>query len=150
MFRVLQNSSFRQQMMAYGHALVVFLFWYHGSWRLLLLLFLAWFVCFAVYLCYHIRFLRKALDDIRFSQSDFSHKLKDLVIESPLHEKDEEIECVICMESFDQDTKKAYQLQCPCRNHFYHRSCITDWLLKTSTCPICRVDLKSKSLLFPF
>ncbi|KAF0718035.1 Aste57867_1951 [Aphanomyces stellatus] len=44
--------------------------------------------------------------------------------------------CVVCMESFDQETC----VELPCR-HKFHELCIDPWLKLHSTCPTCRHQL---------
>tara|TARA_B100001094_G_scaffold315390_1_gene355336 strand:+ start:1867 stop:2358 length:492 start_codon:yes stop_codon:yes gene_type:complete len=46
-------------------------------------------------------------------------------------------ECTICLEEY-QENDELYQLQC---DHYYHKECINDWLLKHQTCPLCRLNL---------
>lgn len=48
--------------------------------------------------------------------------------------------CPICLEKIKDDIKITF-----C-NHYYHSKCITEWLDKNSTCPLCRFFLK-KNLL---
>eukprot|EP00188_Purpureofilum_apyrenoidigerum_P005173 Plantae.Rhodophyta-Purpureofilum_apyrenoidigerum.ctg64703.p1 GENE.Plantae.Rhodophyta-Purpureofilum_apyrenoidigerum.ctg64703~~Plantae.Rhodophyta-Purpureofilum_apyrenoidigerum.ctg64703.p1 ORF type:complete len:295 (-),score=32.57 Plantae.Rhodophyta-Purpureofilum_apyrenoidigerum.ctg64703:335-1219(-) len=45
--------------------------------------------------------------------------------------------CVICVESYDQGDE-LFELPC---KHQYHQACVTQWLLKHNTCPICRGPL---------
>ena len=48
-----------------------------------------------------------------------------------------EKECIICFSDYKSDDKLA-ELEC---NHIYHDSCITRWLQKDLSCPICRSQL---------
>lgn len=48
-----------------------------------------------------------------------------------------EKECIICFDDYKSDDKIA-ELEC---NHIYHDSCITRWLQKDLSCPICRSQL---------
>ena len=50
--------------------------------------------------------------------------------------------CTICQHAFD-DRELAITR---CR-HAFHRSCIFDWLSRSSTCPLCRVAVTRNSLL---
>eukprot|EP00190_Bangiopsis_sp_CCMP1999_P006472 CAMPEP_0198724632 /NCGR_PEP_ID=MMETSP1475-20131203/2084_1 /TAXON_ID= ORGANISM="Unidentified sp., Strain CCMP1999" /NCGR_SAMPLE_ID=MMETSP1475 /ASSEMBLY_ACC=CAM_ASM_001111 /LENGTH=385 /DNA_ID=CAMNT_0044486215 /DNA_START=150 /DNA_END=1310 /DNA_ORIENTATION=- len=45
--------------------------------------------------------------------------------------------CVICVESYNQGDE-LFELPC---KHQYHQTCVTQWLLKHNTCPICRSPL---------
>lgn len=49
--------------------------------------------------------------------------------------KDTGEECVICMDTNDQEWLR---LQC---SHSYHRSCIYHWLSNHRTCPVCRYQV---------
>tara|TARA_B100001094_G_scaffold315390_1_gene355335 strand:+ start:1406 stop:1822 length:417 start_codon:yes stop_codon:yes gene_type:complete len=53
------------------------------------------------------------------------------------HELHHDKECTICLEEY-QENDELYQLQC---DHYYHKECINDWLLKHQTCPLCRLNL---------
>merc|ERR1712071_86813 len=48
-----------------------------------------------------------------------------------------ESECCICMEDF---TSGDYIVMTECK-HVFHRSCCQEWLLQSSTCPVCRTDI---------
>lgn len=50
-------------------------------------------------------------------------------------------ECPICLEIFEEldDVRLLCTLQC---GHSYHKKCINDWLLKDTTCPNCRIQIK--------
>ncbi|KAI9119021.1 hypothetical protein K1719_009696 [Acacia pycnantha] len=41
--------------------------------------------------------------------------------------------CSVCMEGFDSDENK----QIPC-GHVYHSGCITAWVSRSNSCPLCR------------
>ena len=50
---------------------------------------------------------------------------------------DSESTCIICLDEF----KLKDKLRClPCK-HFFHDICITDWLKRNETCPLCRKDI---------
>jgi hypothetical protein len=51
-------------------------------------------------------------------------------------------ECPICLGEF-QDGDALRKL--PSCVHAFHRSCIDLWLLQSATCPLCKVDVPSKS-----
>ena len=42
--------------------------------------------------------------------------------------------CSICIEKVD----KGFSLEC---GHCFHNKCITQWLLKNKTCPVCRKEI---------
>jgi hypothetical protein len=51
-------------------------------------------------------------------------------------EKDQQLKCSICLESFNSD--KLKKLKCA---HVYHDECIKSWLMNQSIkCPICRMS----------
>ena len=41
-------------------------------------------------------------------------------------------DCSICLENINKDD---YKLNC---NHIFHKNCISQWLIKSSNCPLCR------------
>jgi hypothetical protein len=47
--------------------------------------------------------------------------------------------CPICLSTLDKDIGKGSI----CR-HAFHKSCINKWLIKNSTCPVCRANLTSE------
>jgi hypothetical protein len=51
----------------------------------------------------------------------------------------EEEQCSICLESLTEENriKKLNS----CNHNQFHQDCITDWLTKSRTCPLCRADL---------
>jgi hypothetical protein len=50
---------------------------------------------------------------------------------------DEDNDCTICLEEFNND-EEIIKLKC---NHFFHSKCIDDWIKKNQSCPLCRVNL---------
>jgi hypothetical protein len=44
--------------------------------------------------------------------------------------------CVICMSDFEEGEELR---TLPCF-HFFHSSCVDEWLKRNSKCPVCRVD----------
>ncbi|KAJ8036092.1 putative RING finger protein P32A8.03c [Holothuria leucospilota] len=52
---------------------------------------------------------------------------------------DEEPKCAICHVEYEL---KEMLSQLPC-NHYFHHTCISIWLNKTATCPVCRYKLQS-------
>ena len=47
-------------------------------------------------------------------------------------------DCYICLQTFNKN-KKIRLLPC---NHMFCEGCLKPWLLKNSTCPICKFELK--------
>ncbi|XP_028399074.1 E3 ubiquitin-protein ligase RNF126-B-like [Dendronephthya gigantea] len=54
---------------------------------------------------------------------------------------DVSLECPVCKEVFslDEEVKKL-----PCK-HYFHEDCITPWLKKHDSCPICRLSLNGRN-----
>ena len=50
---------------------------------------------------------------------------------------DEDNDCTICLEEFNND-EEIIKLKC---NHLFHLKCIDDWIKKNQSCPLCRVNL---------
>lgn len=50
-------------------------------------------------------------------------------------------QCTTCMDTFNLDEEVA-QLNC---NHIFHKLCITPWLERQKTCPICRQEVDPSS-----
>jgi len=50
---------------------------------------------------------------------------------------DNQKSCCICMENF-KDAENVRTLPCL---HIFHTSCIDSWLVRSSTCPICKFDI---------
>lgn len=58
-----------------------------------------------------------------------------------------EDECPICLDSLCAEVEhKAYNAvaRLPC-GHTFHRHCITRWLVKCTSCPVCRLDASPKA-----
>ena len=52
-------------------------------------------------------------------------------------------ECPICFEDFIIDKSNVVKLSC---NHTYCAKCIKSWLIRSTTCPVCRFNIdKSKN-----
>ncbi|XP_064399565.1 uncharacterized protein LOC135346024 isoform X2 [Halichondria panicea] len=61
----------------------------------------------------------------------------------PVHmweRSNEEQKCVVCMCSYEAKERVRFL---PC-THNYHQDCIDQWFKDHSTCPICRVEVKSE------
>ncbi|CAL5083719.1 unnamed protein product [Urochloa decumbens] len=52
-------------------------------------------------------------------------------------------QCSICMEAFEESTGAGAMspVSLPC-SHPFHTRCITVWLFKGHTCPVCRADMR--------
>ena len=50
---------------------------------------------------------------------------------------DEDNDCTICLEEFNND-EEIIKLKC---NHLFHSKCIDDWIKKNQSCPLCRLNL---------
>lgn len=48
--------------------------------------------------------------------------------------------CTICQEEFEGDDEIG-KLEC---GHFYHMTCIKQWLGKKKTCPVCKVEVNAQ------
>ena len=48
--------------------------------------------------------------------------------------------CYICHLKFKKKDKFIRQLPC---DHIFHSKCIMPWFNRSSTCPVCRMDIKS-------
>ena len=48
-------------------------------------------------------------------------------------------ECIICFEKLKLNNIKRILPSC---NHYFHKECIDNWLIKNSSCPICRFNYK--------
>lgn len=42
--------------------------------------------------------------------------------------------CSICIEEYEEDSTVAVLEKC---NHMYHEQCISEWLKKSTLCPLC-------------
>jgi len=62
------------------------------------------------------------------------------VVPDPSAPADEQPECCICMDQFETDRSA---LRFPCCGHLYHTGCLTKWLEKKTTCPLCRQGVRS-------
>jgi len=56
--------------------------------------------------------------------------------------KDNQKSCCICMENF-KDAENVRTLPCL---HIFHTSCIDSWLVRSSTCPICKLDINTNNV----
>lgn len=136
------HSRYNGEFMCYLYGSCLFLFLLSGKFIHVVLFATAVFFMYLLYFVVHIRYVRNAIREVRYSQEDFHRTIEKLILLCPM---DHEIqECIICMEDFTVPNP-PFSLRCSCKDQFYHKDCITHWLLKAATCPICRSDLKSKS-----
>ena len=82
------------------------------------------------------------------TQGSFSILQKQLALEpsdsDSCYAADEEgIYCTICLIAF-RSNDEVCELKCN-KKHIFHTTCITDWLKKRLSCPLCRqnVDIES-------
>lgn len=156
---MLLNNSYQAEFMCYAYGLGMFMLLYLGKTRWVLLLSVSVSLLYSLYFYYYFLHVRGAVNEIRYSAYDFSrfvdrflieHRLlpaaenTDSVSEAPESHEEKFGECVICMENFSTQGN-PHTLYCPCKENYYHKICIREWLLKSATCPICRSDLKSKA-----
>lgn len=52
---------------------------------------------------------------------------------------DDETMCCICLDTF----KDGDELKHPHERHFFHKTCLEEWLRASATCPLCRAELTS-------
>ncbi|EQC40565.1 hypothetical protein SDRG_02453 [Saprolegnia diclina VS20] len=77
--------------------------------------------------------------DLRAMQRMLNHTL-----DKP-HGVDADEACSICLSTFDETEGEAIvQLSC---SHLYHRDCVVSWLVAKKSCPLCREDVDSGSVL---
>ncbi|GJW00096.1 RING-H2 finger protein ATL16 [Tanacetum coccineum] len=68
-------------------------------------------------------------------------RTKDYIYERSMC-KNENYDCVICLEEFKE--KETVRVVEPC-NHLFHKYCLTKWLPQHQTCPTCRHPIPSLS-----
>lgn len=103
------------------------------------------------YVVVFCKFMMQSIEDVRQKQGEFSKDCEDLLIPVKSEELNDDEECVICYHTFLRDSDDSFQpvkICCTCKTSVYHRGCIKDWFKKKSTCPICRIDLRSKINIF--
>lgn len=50
--------------------------------------------------------------------------------------------CAVCLEDFRE---KEAIIVCPCK-HGYHKKCISDWLVRSACCPVCKMPVTRSSI----
>jgi len=78
---------------------------------------------------------------------DFQAAKKSMIQESEEDEDDGNV-CTICLEHFGVGEEVAWSRQPSCR-HVFHRECITQWLMKSGECPMCRVEYFCSDKVLP-
>jgi len=75
-----------------------------------------------------------------FYEQKLGQRLEHLSIASEKNfGEDESSFCPICEEN-------KVDLSLPC-NHFFCEQCINDWIIKSNTCPLCRIKLQKKTTM---
>ncbi|PWA65273.1 putative E3 ubiquitin-protein ligase RHA4A [Artemisia annua] len=64
--------------------------------------------------------------------------VKELIYERSKCKNENDHDCVICLEEFQE--KETIGVLEPCK-HLFHTYCITRWLFKKPSCPTCRHPL---------
>lgn len=149
---MLLNSSYRTEFMCYEYGVGLFVMLYIGKFRWVFMTSLILCVFYSLYLTYYILHVRGAVQEVRYTTEDFTKRIDQFLVEHLPRQHEEEKDddesdaygdCVICMDDFSVKGG-PHTLHCPCKENYYHKGCIREWLLKSATCPICRSDLKSK------
>lgn len=65
-------------------------------------------------------------------------KIKDYLKRAKTNKKIISESCVICLEEFEKNSKDVSTLPC---GHEFHTRCITEWMLKSKKCPLCREEI---------
>jgi hypothetical protein len=91
-------------------------------------------------------------DDLFWSSSSCPPASREVIHNLPCIQVSEEDlqdecnrECCICFYEHKVGDLQVARLPC---GHLFHQACITDWLAKKCTCPICRYELPSDNALF--
>lgn len=96
---------------------------------------------FSVILCVFLAVRRRHPEDehVRGRGLDFlgSDTLISVLANSPFLESSES--CAICLESY-QEGESLRKMPC---QHTFHKDCVDHWLESRTTCPYCRMDLRS-------
>lgn len=79
-------------------------------------------------------------DEIVFPGSAIQRQMADQLKSAKL--KDDDIECVVCMEAFDRENPRMPTL-CGCGENktFFHLPCLYQWIEQCEECPSCRTKL---------
>jgi hypothetical protein len=56
-------------------------------------------------------------------------------------------QCPICIAWWEEADASTELLRLPCR-HLFHSACISPWLQRTNTCPVCRHEMPSENAAY--
>ena len=140
------NNSYKAEFFYYAYGATMFFLVYFGKYNWIAIVLMSLSLLYSFYLYFYYRHVRNAVQEVRYTSLDFSRHVDKFVRE---HEMEEEQllseDCVICMDNFSP-CNLPHKLGCACKENYYHKLCIREWLLKSPTCPMCRSDLKSKKM----
>ncbi|KAF9346978.1 hypothetical protein BGX26_001504, partial [Mortierella sp. AD094] len=94
------------------------------------------FVVFFLYFIWRVRIRQQQIADL--APTEVVTNLPIKVFYSAKLKENDPVECVICLEDFEDETELRVL---PCR-HEYHVACIDNWLItRKKFCPICKRDI---------
>jgi len=76
-------------------------------------------------------------------EPDLLSLIKSHVIQNYNELSDSKKDCVICLEEFKNGD---VVITLPCF-HLFHKQCITDWLKRENSCPICKHVMKKEEIV---
>lgn len=78
--------------------------------------------------------------DVVLTKEVFSVIPVSCLAKEETQEEEDESTCSICLEDFfnDDDNKDGKVKQLPQCSHRFHQECIDDWLMRCTSCPLCR------------
>jgi Ring finger domain len=141
---MLHNNSYYREFLCYAYGAGMFFLVYLGKRRWVVLTLVSVSLLYSVYLYFYIQQVRGAIQEIRYTPHDFSQQLDKFMVPHEYPNEKGFGDCVICMEEFSSNNY-PHTLACPCKDNYYHKGCVRQWLLRTPTCPMCRSDLQSKT-----
>ena len=74
----------------------------------------------------------------------YINSLREQVITSDDLIEENNKECLICL---DENRLGGKAVKLPC-GHLYHKECITEWLRKQGSCPVCRYEVESSDIMY--
>ena len=142
---MLRNNSYRHEFLCYAYGAGMFFLVYFGKARWVVLTLVSVSLLYSTYLYFYVQHVRGAIQEVRYTPHDFSQHLDKFLVQHGFFPEEKGFgDCVICMEEFSEGNL-PHTLTCPCKDNYYHKACVRQWLLKTPTCPMCRSDLQSKA-----